>query len=1094
MKSKLAINKVLCLVLCMMLVFPCSLAAESNADYEGHWAEASIKALFEKGFVTGYTDGSFKPEAQISRAEFMAVINRSFGYTDKAVISFKDVKETDWHYEHIARAVKAGYIKGYADGTMRPIGNITRQEAAVILSRILSLEEIADTKALVSVRDVDKIQEWGVKGIAAIVSKGYISLRKDTAFEPDIPLTRAEMAVAVEKSYLKQIKKVYANAGTFTGGTIDGSVMIDNKDITLKDTVINGDLNLGEGIGEGNVHLINVVVKGDTIVKGGGENSITIENCDFTKIVIIKENGKIRILAKGSTKVGETDLQSGAKLESEDLTGEGFGYVTIAEGLEEDALVELIGNFESVEIRAEGIQLQASGGTINNMKLTSAAANVDINLASDSKVTTFTANAAATVTGTGKIDIAQVNVSGTKIEVPVTKVETPAGVTVNTGTSTPTPATTGGDGGAGGSNDDDDDDNQPSNITISAITSADVAVTKGSIDFAYDFSASGTPITFGQAKAAPYYLDIENSTVQLKTESMGPSIVSTPIALSDLIINDSGELAYTDFNSMAEAFGDFRNGPTHIKLHLVSKTSVSGATVSNPWTYDTDWISFNSGELDVFNLYGDKESLLVKDNLGNVIAEGGLQNITTNLTLDTTGIFGSTISWASSNTNVIANNGTVTRPASGSGNADVTLTATLTKGTLTETKEFQLTVLAQTAGPAISNITTTKDEVTITFSENITSINMPNSITLSSGTYNFDVFTSDGLLRIGHYGLLEQTTNSMRIAILGNWGDLSTESFYFRLYTGDFLDSPTVIAQSDDFTFSAWNGTNTNVDAFMAYPDEIWLTLENTDESTVLAGLSAADFTLFDFAGNKINVNFFTGPEYDPFIPDHEYCLTPLSGSFGGNYHIRFAKAGYDPDNMMFEVEATVLVTDITVDSTGSVTEAVYGVPLQMIATVLPVDATDQSVTWAVYSGTGTATIDNDGLLTGTGVGTVTVRATANDGSAVYGEKEITIIAAPTATISTLSTITVGDISPIVVVTLTGDTFTADGISTLPTSWTGSVGTTGLIGNTITRVSDTQITFQMSGTAEAGTLTLQANAAALTGGVASNSITITALP
>jgi len=1084
----------------MILVFPCSLAAESNTDYEGHWAEASIKTLFEKGFVTGYTDGSFNPEAQISRAEFMAVINRAFGYTDKAVISFKDVKETDWHYEHIARAVKAGYIKGYTNGTMRPTGNITRQEAAVILSRILGLEEIADTKVLVSVRDVGKIQEWGVKGIAAIVSKGYISLRKDTSFEPGVPLTRAEMAVAVEKSYLKQIKKVYANAGTFTGGTIDGSIMIDNKDITLKDTIINGDLTLGKGVGEGNVHLINVKVMGETIVKGGGENSIIIENCDFTKIVIIKENGKIRILAKGSTKVGETDLQSGAKLESEDLTGEGFGYVTISEGLEEDALVQLIGNFESVEIRAEGIQLQASGGTINNMKLTSAATNVDINLASDSKVTTFTANAAATVTGTGKIDTAQVNVSGTKIEVPVTKVETPADVTVNTETSTPTPTptpapvTTGGGSGAGGSNDDDDDDNQPSSITISAITSADVAVTKGSIEFAYDFSVSGTPITFGQAKAAPYYLDIENSTVQLKTESMGPSIVSTAIALSDLIISDSGELVYTDFNSMAEAFGDFRNRPTHIKLHIVSKTSVNGATVSNPWTYDTDWISFNSGELDVFNLYGDKESLFVKDNLGNIIAEGGLQNITANLTLDTTGIFGSTISWASSNTNVIANNGTVTRPASGSGNADVILTATLTKGTLTETKEFQLTVLAQAAGPAISNITTTKDEVTITFSENITSINMPNSITLASGTYNFDVFTNDGLLRLGHYGLLEQTTDSIKIAILGNWGDLSAENFYFRLYTGDFLDNPTVIAQSDDFTFSAWNGTNTNVDAFMAYPDEIWVTLENTDTLDLITGLSAADFTLFDFAGNKIDVNFFNGPDYDPFVPDHEYCLTPLSGSFGGGYRIRFAKTGYDPHNMMFDVAATVLVTDITVDSTGSVTEAVYGVPLQMVATVLPTNATEQSVTWSVYSGTGTATIDIDGFLTGTGIGTVTVRATANDGSAVYGEKEFTVIAAPTATISTSSTITVGNINPIVVVTLTGDTFTADGISNLPASWTVSVGTTGLIGNSIIRNSDTQITFQMSGTAEAGTLTLQANAAALTGGVASNSITITVLP
>ena len=444
MNSKAKLKKLVSLVLCLMLVFPAALSAQASIDYEGHWSQESIKVLFEKGFVTGYTDGSFKPDREISRAEFMAIVNRAFDFNKKAEFSFKDVKEGEWYYEHIARAVEAGYIKGFTDGTMRPAQNITRQEAAVIIARILDLEKDADIKVIASLKDADKIPEWSAKGISAVITKGYINKNEDGNFEFAKPITRAEMAFAVEKSYVKGIKKLYAEPGIFTAGNIDGSVKIDNKDITLTDTVINGDLILGEDIGDGNVHLVNVTVKGDTVVKGGGKNSIIIENCQFSRLIIIKEGNRVRVLATGNTVINETQLQSGAILEQQNLTAEGFGYVTIAEGLEGDALVELIGNFESVEIRAEGIQLQASGGTIGNLLVDQGATNVNIELASKSNVTNLITNSPTTVTGTGNIQTAQVNTDGTKIEAPVTKVETAPGVEVDANIAKPT---VGGGGG-----------------------------------------------------------------------------------------------------------------------------------------------------------------------------------------------------------------------------------------------------------------------------------------------------------------------------------------------------------------------------------------------------------------------------------------------------------------------------------------------------------------------------------------------------------------------------------------------------------------------------------------------------------------------
>ncbi|MDD4989504.1 MAG: peptidoglycan-binding protein, partial [Candidatus Pacebacteria bacterium] len=88
----------------------------------------------------------------------------------------------------------------------------------------------------------------------------------------------------------------------------------------------------------------------------------------------------------------------------------------------------------------------------------------------------------------------------------------------------------------------------------------------------------------------------------------------------------------------------------------------------------------------------------------------------------------------------------------------------------------------------------------------------------------------------------------------------------------------------------------------------------------------------------------------------------------------------------------TVSVTSIAVSGTGDATtiETLSGT-LQMFADVLPVDATDSSVTWSVIPGTGSASIDGSGLLTAITDGDVTVRATANDGSGVYGEIVITI-------------------------------------------------------------------------------------------------------
>ncbi|NLY71764.1 MAG: leucine-rich repeat domain-containing protein, partial [Clostridiales bacterium] len=210
------------------------------------------------------------------------------------------------------------------------------------------------------------------------------------------------------------------------------------------DMTIAGDLYLAEGIGEGEITLDRVTVQGNTIVKGGGIHSIIIKDCQFSKLIITKEDGKIRILATGSTTINETQLRSGAILEQEDISGEGFGYIVITESLDEDELIELVGDYDSVEIRAKGIQVQVSGGTIGNLEIAPEAANTNIKLAQGSQVTNLTANAPVTVTGKGTIQTALVNTDGTKIETPVAKLETAPGIKVDAKVEEPSPKSRGG--------------------------------------------------------------------------------------------------------------------------------------------------------------------------------------------------------------------------------------------------------------------------------------------------------------------------------------------------------------------------------------------------------------------------------------------------------------------------------------------------------------------------------------------------------------------------------------------------------------------------------------------------------------------------
>lgn len=185
-------KKYLSLLLALLLILSSTVAfTQGNevSDYETHWAKKEIDYMKEKKILSGYPDGTFRPDNNMTKAEFYRIINGLIGYSEKAKITFDDVKEIDWFYEEVQKAVKAGYIK--QSQCLNPNNYITREEVAEILGIVFNIEE--DIEVAREFKDFHLIPE-NLRGIfGGLKKQGYIVGYPDGTFRPKSNITRAEV-------------------------------------------------------------------------------------------------------------------------------------------------------------------------------------------------------------------------------------------------------------------------------------------------------------------------------------------------------------------------------------------------------------------------------------------------------------------------------------------------------------------------------------------------------------------------------------------------------------------------------------------------------------------------------------------------------------------------------------------------------------------------------------------------------------------------------------------------------------------------------------------------------------------------------------
>ena len=361
-------------------------------DIQGHWAQNTINKWVDKGDISGYPDGTFRPNNMITRAEFVVLVNNAMGYTKSGYAYFSDVPSHYWGKNAIQTGVAAGYISGDGNGIFRPNDPVTRQEAAAMISRILDLKQ--NESRAYRYTDSYAISNWAKGVVGAVSEAGIMAGYPDGSFGPNKVLTRAEAVLALDKTMnYKPGDKEEDKEETKK----EDMLLTQSK---LEDTTITGDLTISDRLGTKTITLEDVTVKGKLIVDGGGE--IILKDCDIKEMVMDQKDTTVK--ASGKTTVEKTTFKKIGKLTGGDYTDvivdkELSGYITI------DAKVR------NLTLDAETDLKLGSDARIKNMEITKNADKATIDF-SKGKVEDMTVKDKVTIKGSGDIDTMTVYVSG----------------------------------------------------------------------------------------------------------------------------------------------------------------------------------------------------------------------------------------------------------------------------------------------------------------------------------------------------------------------------------------------------------------------------------------------------------------------------------------------------------------------------------------------------------------------------------------------------------------------------------------------------------------------------------------------------------
>ncbi len=275
---------------------PVLISTPMENDYEGHWAQATIEKWLNAGKISGDPDGSYRPDDYVTRAEFVRMANSIIDYNEKADITYKDIKANDWFYDFIRVAQKLGYISGYSSEAFGPNDNITREQAASIAARIQYLDDYET--GLENYTDMNKISEWAKGALGAASNAGFIKGYEDGSVKPLNFLTRAEALTMLDNILVNAKNVIiYKGDMELKDIVIEGDLIIARTAgtgwVKLTNAVINGRIRIFGGQVTFSGKYKSVIASGDSDLNfDDGE----IEDLTVNEPIVLRGKGKIKSL------------------------------------------------------------------------------------------------------------------------------------------------------------------------------------------------------------------------------------------------------------------------------------------------------------------------------------------------------------------------------------------------------------------------------------------------------------------------------------------------------------------------------------------------------------------------------------------------------------------------------------------------------------------------------------------------------------------------------------------------------------------------------------------------------------------------------
>ncbi|MEY8387092.1 S-layer homology domain-containing protein [Oscillospiraceae bacterium 38-13] len=404
------------LVLAALTLFAAfSLPAVQAAE----WMEPYLEQVREWGVMRGDANGNMNEDRPITRAEFVTLVNRAFGYTQAGPHTFTDVGPNDWFAEDISIAHNVGYFQGTSPTTAAPYSLVTREQAAVLLGRSLRFQGVTGA-ANTTFTDMQDIGGWSRGLVQEAADLGIIQGYSDGTFRPDENITRGQMACFL----VRALGTLIQEPGEQTSGGIYGNMTITTPGVKLKDTTITGNLYLTGGVGLGSIELENVNVLGKIVICGGGEaetgeHSIILRNVTAPTLEVDSLTGQfLSINAEGLTDIGTVTVRTPSFIQ--DLTEDGLGFQNIRldgdPDFEGGVQLQVAGNIKNVVNLTPNSTLQVAQGVAKVVTMDERAENAGLTIDDKAVIKELNLDRGTEVKGPGNIDHLNINAPGSNVE------------------------------------------------------------------------------------------------------------------------------------------------------------------------------------------------------------------------------------------------------------------------------------------------------------------------------------------------------------------------------------------------------------------------------------------------------------------------------------------------------------------------------------------------------------------------------------------------------------------------------------------------------------------------------------------------------